>query len=848
MARIIIIIYAMSAFVMASAETFSYRFHSTPLPKAIQRLMDDHQDLDINFIYNELENYTTSANVDADNAYDAIRQVVGFNPVIVVKSKNAYYLEALQHGRYIYTGRAVGTDRVPIAAATVMLLNPKDSAVLTYGIADAEGRFRIPCDRRNVIAKLSCLGYETTYHHCNSFSVGTIVMPERAVKLGTVTIEAENMHLYADRSIYIPTLRQKNAAQDAVDLLRQMAIPQIRINPINGRVTDNSGMDVAIFINYMKASNGEKEGLRTADVKRIEYLESPNDPRFRGAERVINFIVQEYEYGGYTKVTANENFLIGLSSRGSVFSKFTYKKMTYDLYAGANNWSSRHIGKSTVGTYRLIDNDGDETLLNRTETQKSSKFAQNQYPITLQATYRDKKAQIRNLVAFTNLSIPKNEYEGSLEYSPYSANSYTFNRKNPSRSNSMSYAGSYFIILPKDFTIDFSPSFNYTHTNDYMNYLTSDNPDIYRHAMEDAFDYRLSLYVMKKLNKRHAIMFGSVGGDNINRLNYVETKGYRDKFHIAYAAGVIAYKYATKDFSFNIDGGYSWEGSSINGQKKNDTYPFTHINARYSLNQKNIFALYFQYATDSPGLSAKSPDVLKENELMYISGNPSLKNSRHTMLNLEYTSMPSSRLGMSFYGHFSKFYNRLLLTYEPYLEKGAILRTYVNNGDYFNGEIGFAVNWKLCGGNLQLYANPRQKVYKSTGIYNRSYNPFSILLQASYYVGSLYFQANYESPDKSMYAQAPQINNGRNFHSLTMGWANQNWNLRIMAANFLNKGWNSAVNITESPYYTERQRIIGTTSHPRINFSVTYTFGYGKKIQQDNEVGEQSGAASAILK
>ena len=45
--------------------------------------------------------------------------------------------------------------------------------------------------------------------------------------------------------------------------------------------------------------------------------------------------------------------------------------------------------------------------------------------------------------------------------------------------------------------------------------------------------------------------------------------------------------------------------------------------------------------------------------------------------------------------------------------------------------------------------------------------------------------------------------------------------------------------------YTES---IATNSHPRFNATVTYAFGYGKKVQQDNEVGEQSGASSAIMK
>ena len=147
MARIITFLAVMLTVFMAEAESFSYRFDATPLPKAIREIMEDHPDLEINFIYNELENYKTSSTVKADNAYDALRQTISRNPVTVTKSKDAYYIEALQHGKYVYTGKAIGSDNEPIVAATVMLLAPKDSTVLTYGITDEPGRFSIPCDR-----------------------------------------------------------------------------------------------------------------------------------------------------------------------------------------------------------------------------------------------------------------------------------------------------------------------------------------------------------------------------------------------------------------------------------------------------------------------------------------------------------------------------------------------------------------------------------------------------------------------------------------------------------------------------------------------------------------------------
>ncbi len=848
MKKIIVILMAMLFASVINAEYFNYKFNSTRLSEALSRIAEENPSLNLNFIYNELDSYFTSARINTDDIFDALRNIVGLNPVSVIKKGDRYYVEALQHGKYVYSGRVIGADNQPVIAATVLILEPKDSTVLTFGITDDAGHFLIPCDRQEVIGKISCVGYATTYSKFNSFNVGRIQMVELPVALKAVTVKAQNARLYADKSVYIPTNRQKNASQNAIDLLRQMSIPQIRINPVSDAVTDNSGSQVAIFINFLAASNEELEGLRTQDVKRVEYLEFPTDPRYHGAERVINIIVQEYAYGGYTKVTANENFFIGLSSRVNIFSKFSYKKMTYDLYAGANNWNNHHIGNTTEGIYRLKDNDGKEYSLTRRETLESSHYKQNQYPLTFRATYSDEKIQIRNLVGFTNLGIPTNEYSGTLEYSPMTVKECAFESKNPNRSNAIAYAGTYFIVLPKNFSVDFSPSFNYTHRNDYTNYSVSNQPTIYRHAKENAYNYRLNLFIRKSIGQKHSIMLGGNGGDNINRLIYTGDNEYRDKFHIAFAAAMAGYNFQTQKLSVNLDAGIGWENSDINRQKNSDTYPFTHIYLKFVPNQKNSFSAYLQYATNSPGISEKSSDVLRENEVMYITGNPLLKNCRHTTANFAYTWIPSNVFGMSAYGRYYGIYDRQIIVYSPYDDGKALLRSNINDGNYFNGEIGLAFNWKLIDGKLQFYANPSQSFFKSTGIFKKTYNSFRMTAQVSYYLESLYFQAYYESPEKSMFSTSPQINEGSNYHSVSVGWGNANWNLRISAVNFFNKGWNGATNITFSPYYSNRQTLIGTSSHSRINFTATYTFGYGKKVQRGNEVSEQSGAASAILK
>ena len=666
--------------------------------------------------------------------------------------------------------------------------------------------------------------------------------------LDEVVVEAQMQRTSPTSTTFIPTVKQKNASQNAVDLLRQMAIPQIKISSVNEVVTDNAGGEVAIFINFLEASKEEMEGLRTPDVKKVEYLEFPTDPRFRGAQRVINIIVQEYAYGGYTKLTTNENFLVGFSSRNNIFSKFSYKKMTYDLYVGANNWNNHNIGNNVKGIYSLKDADGKDYQLTRTETLDGSHYKQNQYPLTFRATYSSEKIQIRNTVGFTHLSVPVYDQRGNLSYHLGSEQNYTFNRSNPNRNNSLAYQGSFFFSLPNQFSIDISPRFNYMHSNDYLTYSTSTTPEIVRNARESAYNYRVDAYLQKRIGQKHTAMLGVNGGDNINRLRYSGTNSYYDRFHNAFVAGLLGYQLASREVRLYADAGVYWSQSDINGVVYTDTYPFVHLNLRYSPNSKNAFSVFLQYANATPGISQKSPDVLQDNEYMFVTGNPLLENSRNLMFNLGYTWMPNNTFGLNAFSNFNSFFNRQMLTYEPYNNGMAIIKNYRNSGNFLNGELGFAANWKLLGGKLQLYASPKQSFYKSTGIYNKSYNPLTITAQATYYLNSFYFQAYYQSPGKQMFTSSPQIYKDRNFHSLTVGWANSDWNVRVMAANFFNKGWNSADIVTESPLYTEHRENIGTSSHFRINITATYTFGYGKKVQRGNEVGEQSGANSAIIK
>ncbi|MDE5635362.1 MAG: hypothetical protein K2I52_03525, partial [Muribaculaceae bacterium] len=151
--------------------------------------------------------------------------------------------------------------------------------------------------------------------------------------LNEVVVEAQMQKTTSRVSVYIPTERQKNAANDATSLLNLMSIPQLSINLITNAVKSTSGQPVSIFIDCTEASPEDISGLKPGDVKRVDYHLNPSDPRFLGKKHVVNFVMHKYKWGGYTRVDAAQSFCVP-STHASVYSKMKYKSMSYAIFAG----------------------------------------------------------------------------------------------------------------------------------------------------------------------------------------------------------------------------------------------------------------------------------------------------------------------------------------------------------------------------------------------------------------------------------------------------------------------------------------------------------------------------------
>ncbi|MDE6380612.1 MAG: carboxypeptidase-like regulatory domain-containing protein [Muribaculaceae bacterium] len=847
MKKIIAFLISSVFFAMAHAASYVYDFRNTSVSHALTTFAEEHPEVCLNFIYNELDRYMISSKINTEDVRSALKQIIGLNPISLINENGCWYIEALQHGRYCYSGKVVGTDNLAVEAATVLLLAPKDSTVITYGITDSEGKFNIPCDRSKVIGKISCLGHNTIYRSFDVFSVGTIILPELAVALGEVKVKADAAAMYDDKTVYIPNARQRNASNSAFDLLRRMAIPQINVSSIHSEVTDNAGKQVKIFLNGIPAMKEEMDGLRTADVKKIEYLEYPSDARFQGAERVINIITQRYVFGGYSKITVKEGFLTGLQNREEVYSAFSYGKMHYGLYAALDN-SNTHLGGVDSQEIFELNDGGDSYSVVRNEKVAKFRNRTDRYPVTFQATYNSDKVQVRNAFSVSHVSAQENS-EGSLTLHDLKENQNTcFLRSQPNRTNNLSYSGYQFYVLPKDFSISLTPEFTYSHIDDSYVYEVDDSAVADRTAKEDAYKCALDLYADKSFGGRNSIGAFFWGEATINRLHYSGDVSYDDRFFRMYHSYGARYSFNGNPWYISADAGLSGRISEINGKRISEIGSFSHINLSYVMNRKQGVSLYFCHASGAPTVSMKSTDVLRSNEYLYITGNPDLKTTTKVWSDINYTNLFSDLFWFSAYCAYEGAFKTFVYSYDPYADGNAVIRNIINRGTNHKGNMGMKLRFNLLNNDLRLVMNPSIDIYCSKGFYNNRCVAPGLSFDAEYYLGNFNFQAYCQLKEKELEYSSNTISESRAYYYLSAGWSNSSWNVRLMAYNLFNRGRVDYEKHQVASLYSRTVTDYGGVFHPKLSLSIVYTIGYGKKIKRENEVGEKSGVDSAIIR
>lgn len=777
-----------------------------------------------------------------------MRHTIGLNPITIIKKDRNFYIEALQHGKFCYTGRAIGSDNEPVVAATVMLLAPKDSTVVTYGITDKTGHFSIPCDKQGVIAKLTCLGYTPAYKKCDSFSVGTVYMTELPLRLQAVTVEADNAYLLSDKSIYRPTQRQKNASQTATDLLVRMAIPQLNARLGSSNVTTVSGMPVAMYIDYVPASEDDLKMMKMTDVKSVEYLEHPTDPRFQGNRNVINFRMVRYEYGGYVKALGTENFFVNSGSlQGN--ARFVKNKMTYDIMGYGYYMSNNHFGIDQTESFHLPQDNGETKSFLRESLTETSKYRKRDYETSFRALYSGDKVTANTQISVGLDNTPHNDNTGVVKYSDNLLAQSNYNTVSDSEAKYLSYNGYYFFSLPKNNSLTASINYSYSHTNQNSLYSETDIASIYNSAKDNTHKGNIGLNYSKTISNRHSLLAHAKGLYEHNHTNYSGSVYALDNSTTKFGQIGVSYSFTDSKLSASLGIGWNWLKTRLNDNKAASNFPYIDASLRFVPNKKNSFGVMFHYSVWPPSSNYKSENIIQVSPFLWHTGNPVLKSHRSYDIGINYTFIPSNRFNFTLFTNSWLVGNRAAFVYEATTQ--GIIRTIQQPIGTFNHyKYGINATTNYLDGKLYLSGQLAQLLVHNGVPYNITRSYISYYLQALYYWGNFNFAISYHSENATdNYNSMSGIwTKNKDAFVIQAGWSNASWNIRLTARNLQRWNWRSSHDTMSSDCYSVNKWVSNASGHALVQLSMTYTFGFGKKIKQGNDISKQAGASSGILK
>src|SRR5574344_3022793 len=157
MKRTLVLSVALFCIIAVYGQKITHEFKKVPMSKALKDIEASTDKYTINFIYNELEDFTVTKNIQKKNIPDAIQELIGLYPIKMTVDGRNIFVECVNKGERKLIGRLIDTDNHPIPFANVALLNAIDTAFITGGVSNEAGQFVIPCDAKEVKVRITCM-------------------------------------------------------------------------------------------------------------------------------------------------------------------------------------------------------------------------------------------------------------------------------------------------------------------------------------------------------------------------------------------------------------------------------------------------------------------------------------------------------------------------------------------------------------------------------------------------------------------------------------------------------------------------------------------------------------------
>ncbi|MDE7154013.1 MAG: outer membrane beta-barrel family protein [Muribaculaceae bacterium] len=670
-------------------------------------------------------------------------------------------------------------------------------------------------------------------------------------ELSEVVVEARTQRVIERGVEYIPTKKVKKTAIDATQLLELMNIPQLDITPGSMSVKTYAGKEVAMFIDYKAATVEDLQGLRPEDVLRVEVLQYPDDPRFEGQANVVNFIMRKYEWGGYTKLSAVGNSLNIDRGEGILYSKFVKGNWTFDANATGSITQSDNFCGYDVETFRDISvgNSHYDEVIRTTQSGEHYLRQSNTQSVSFRASYETKTTEIIHSGSYSRTGNPHTRNFSEVNYSEdvFSASSALSNESGQTISPRLK--GYYYFSLPKNNSLIASWSFTYGSTRRNSSYLLGDMSPIINNNKETSYAPVVIVQYSKKFSNNNTFRTSLMSYNTIYHTYYEGS--YNGLQKLLSSENMMFLEYLQNwqcGLSLYSRLGVSYVIGRLNGVNTLEQWnPRLGLQLQYKINDNNSASIEGWWGNNHPTPASSNSAIVQSDELLWLQGNPELRNTTFTTASASYTYMPTKKFNLSTTAEYHGYLNKTAYQYFSSNGYDGLIRREINSGDFFDFSGYVSATVKLLKNSLSLRASGRIAHLKSTGIDAQSMNIVTAHLQANYYFRNFSFILYYQTPNKAL---APFDNGVRIHYKSTYGFLSNysvgDFKLGLQFRNWFNKY--KYYSDFDSERYSSHGWQWSSDLSRSVQLTLSYTLPYGKKVNRNNEIQTSIESNSAILK
>lgn len=745
---------------------------------------------------------------------------------------------AQKEGHNVISGSVVDANGKALANATVSLNN---NGTVSGAKADENGKFTIEykAGADSIDIECSLVGFETKRKRIKSENDQkvNVTLNEKSVELANVTVDGQTQIMKDDHLVFIPTKNQVNGANSGISLLFNMMIPQLIVDRITGSVEAADKSAVSFYIDGRKALQGEINQLRPKDVVRVEYYDVPGD-KFpgEGQNKIVNYIVKKYEYGGYVDMRTDTRWLYSTGDY-NIQAKINHKKADFIILAGTNFSKDTGIETTETANYALDEGFTRLTVPEDGRTKNISHYGVFRSSVQLGKTYLNAQA---------GLNWSESPYNTLLSTVSYSPAVYP---------SSILYQNVYSKGITPSGQLYFNTKFNKRHSlrgflfytygrNRYKrNYVEgTELMPVLNDSRESSHDFNVKLMYNLSMNHNNSLDVFLWGFYDKSKVDYGgTTESYQEITSSGFQILPSYTQMIANKFRLYVQPGIYIDRYQISEHETvTKLFPRPSFMVSYYMKNGHHVHLKASMGSSEPNMSRYNTTEQYVNSYELMRGNPNLKILKLYDAGLFYNFvpknfLPSGTFYVTYTGHDDLIKDR-------YFQEGdKMVHTFLTDGNFHQLLAGLGLSKSLFNRSLQLQTNINYYYQKVNGLYSDDNNYMECRVSAAYFIKGFTFTGKFGTPSTLLTSNSTLYRRRCNY-GLTASWGKNGL--------FVEAG---CKNIFDNNPYTRHWGDYGTYSFDRHSVSdsmgkqvyvkLSYNFDFGRKTTRENLSVEKGGSA-----